>query len=142
MYTRSIPSGTIRLGDTIIPQDDREQLYRDYVAWLMLGNGPAEIPDPVDPYPRIAVPLHHLILALVNNGQDEVLESAVLNSGNRRLIAGYRFANMVYSDCDLVASARDLTGWSEAQAYEYFQQAVGMASAEPEGMAASTAAAL
>jgi hypothetical protein len=49
MYTIT-PRGRIcDAQGTSAPQDDREESYRTYAAWLALGNGPTPIDEPDDP---------------------------------------------------------------------------------------------
>jgi TolA-binding protein len=39
------PSGRLYLSGVEIPQDDRDEAYRTYVAWLREGNGPEMIKE-------------------------------------------------------------------------------------------------
>lgn len=47
MYSISYPSGTIRdAAGNVVPLDDREQAYLDYVEWLRSGGTPDVTDDP------------------------------------------------------------------------------------------------
>jgi hypothetical protein len=53
-YSLSYPSGTILDSDgNVIPKDDREAAYLEYVSWLSAGNTPAVEQDPPDSDPEL-----------------------------------------------------------------------------------------
>lgn len=122
-YTYSVPSGTLRLDDTIIIQDDRLPEYQTYLTWLRAGNGPTDIADPVLPFPRITVSSYSLMLAAADAGLAEQIEQVALNSGDIRMRVGFMHANEWRSDCQQVQEVRLTLGLSEQACYDLFTAA-------------------
>jgi hypothetical protein len=127
-YSISYPSGTIRLTATgeIIPQDDSKPSYQTYWAWVLAGGVLDQLTDPPVLYPRITVTAFQMMRALILYGLDEQIDLAVYNSGDKLLIAAYRFSNQWCSDCPALLNNLGVLGLNEAAAYELFQAAQAM----------------
>lgn len=76
------PSGRIYDEQGVeVPQDDREQRYQAYAAWLAQGNGPAPIEEPedqVDPSLEI-MSAQEWGLALVRGFEADAVKSGINN---------------------------------------------------------------
>jgi hypothetical protein len=127
-YSISSPSGTIRLTATgeIVPQDDTTLAFQTYWAWVLAGGTPDQLTDPPVQYPRITVTAFQMLQVLINQGLDEQVEYAVMNSGDKLLTAAYRFANVWASDCAPLQANLYQISMDEAGAYALFQAAAGM----------------
>lgn len=131
MYTISTPSGTLRLDDVIIVQDDRLPEYQAYLTWLRADNGPTEIPDPVPEFPRITVSSYSLMLVASDAGLADSIEQVAMTSDPRVRI-GFRFANEWHSDCQAVQEVRSALGLSEQAAYDLFVTAQAWTNAQQQ----------
>lgn len=130
VYLQYLPSGRMFKDGVEFSTRSSDPVYQEYVVWLTAGNGPIFEPDPIDPTPRITVTAWQMMQVLLQNSMDEAVEAAVMTSGDRALMAGYRFANEWNSDCPLLVGNLPLFGLSEAQAYDLFVQAAMLPASE------------
>lgn len=123
MYTISQPSGTVRKDGVIIVQDDRFLEYREFVAWLALGNGPTEIADQevVEPRQHITLSPWQLRKALNQSGLRQNVEDMVAGSGDIDLQDAWQFATEWQSDHPLLLSKLPALGMTEDQMYSVFE---------------------
>ena len=119
MYTMSAPSGILRKDGIEIPQDDRFPEYREYVAWLAAGNGPALVQDPA-PRPRIEVSARQIRKALNATGLRQAVEDAVAASDDIDVKDGYHYAPYFWSDDPLTLGLGAALGKTEADMYALF----------------------
>lgn len=132
VYLQYLPSGRMFKDGVEFPLSYADPVFQEYIAWQMAGNGPETQPDPIDPTPRITVTAWQMMQVLLQNNMDEAVETAVMGSGDRTLIAGYRFANEWNSDCPVLVGNLALFGLSEAQCYDLFVQAAAIAVQESQ----------
>jgi hypothetical protein len=121
-YSISSPSGIIRLTATgeVIPQDDTKPAYQTYWAWVMAGGVPDQLADPPPQYPRITVTAYQMLQVLIAQALDEQIESAIQYSGDKLLMAAYRFANVWNSDCAVLMNNLGTLNLTAQDAYDLF----------------------
>lgn len=123
MYTISYPSGTIRLNGVVVAQDDRFQPYRDYVAWLAQGNGPAVIEDAEPLRPVIEVSAWQIRKALNHAGLRKSVEDQVQSSADADLQDAWDYAASFVSDHPFAIGMGAALGKSPDEMYALFELA-------------------
>lgn len=126
MYTVYSPSGTIKndLG-VVIPQDQQDQSYKDYVTWLALRNAPTLAVD-LAIAQRIVVTAFQIRKALNASGLRAQVESAVSASTNVTLQDGWHYAPYFYSDDSMALTMGAALGKSAANMYALYQLAASL----------------
>lgn len=128
MYTLSQPSYTFRKDGVIFPQDDRDPVWQEYEVWLRADptHGPTEIADEEKAPTRqhITVSAWQLRKALIAQNLDEQVESVVMSSGDKVMIAGWLHAAEFESDHPLILAMLPALGMTEDQMYSLFELAL------------------
>lgn len=120
MYTISYPSGTIRLNDVVIEQNDSLPGYQAYAAWLAQGNGPQAIQDTETPRRVIQINAWQIRTALNIMGLRDAVEAAVA-AGDQTLKDGWHHSPTFSSDHPLTLDMGGELGQNEDAMYALFE---------------------